>query len=126
MPQLPRAILFDLDDTIIRAYGKPELAWTAVIDEFAPALAPLTNEMVREAVLAAATAFWADPAQHRFWRQRLREARREVVKGAFTALAARGDKIPSTVVQGQLADRFSDYRDEAMHIFPDAHTTIDS
>ena len=27
MPDLPRAILFDLDDTLIRAYAQPEEAW---------------------------------------------------------------------------------------------------
>ena len=30
MTRLPRAILFDLDDTIISAYGRPERAWAAV------------------------------------------------------------------------------------------------
>jgi phosphoserine phosphatase len=37
--QLPRAILFDLDDTLISAYGRPEVAWLAVTAEFSEALA---------------------------------------------------------------------------------------
>ena len=35
MPALPRAILFDLDDTLIRAYAQPEEAWTRLLHIFA-------------------------------------------------------------------------------------------
>src|SRR4029078_527146 len=119
MPRLPHAILFDLDDTIISAYGRPELAWAAVIEQFSAALAPLRNQAVHDAVQRAAAAFWADPAQHRIWRQKLREARREIFARAFAGLARQGDSVPPPALQRRLADRFSDYRDEQMHIFPD-------
>ena len=33
--QLPKAILFDLDDTLIRAYAQPEEAWTRLLHVFA-------------------------------------------------------------------------------------------
>ena len=39
----PRAILFDLDDTILSAYGRPEIAWNKVAAEFANELAPLSH-----------------------------------------------------------------------------------
>jgi putative hydrolase of the HAD superfamily len=35
MASLPRAILFDLDDTLIRAYAQPEEAWTRLLHFFA-------------------------------------------------------------------------------------------
>ena len=35
MAALPRAILFDLDDTLIRAYAQPEEAWTRLLHVFA-------------------------------------------------------------------------------------------
>ena len=35
MPVLPRAILFDLDDTLIRAYAQPEDAWRRLLHVFA-------------------------------------------------------------------------------------------
>jgi putative hydrolase of the HAD superfamily len=31
MMQLPRAMLIDMDDTILSAYGRPEIAWNKVI-----------------------------------------------------------------------------------------------
>ena len=126
MPRLPRAILFDLDDTIIRAYVRPEHAWARVLGEFASTLTPLDDELARAAILECARTFWADPERHRIWRQKIREARREVVARAFTTLADKGLSIPSTVVQYQLADRFSDYRDENLTLFPDAHATVDA
>ena len=30
MTQLPRAMLIDMDDTILSAYGRPEIAWNNV------------------------------------------------------------------------------------------------
>src|SRR5579862_3945284 len=126
MSRLPRAILFDLDDTIIQAYGRPELAWAAVIAEFAPALAPLKNSDVLAAVLATASTFWDDPERHRMWRQKLRGARREIVARAFASIASRGENVPPAGVQTRFADRFSDYRDENRRLFPDAHAVIDA
>ena len=38
---LPRAMLIDMDDTILSAYSKPDLAWLAVAHEFADELSPL-------------------------------------------------------------------------------------
>jgi putative hydrolase of the HAD superfamily len=126
MPRLPRAILFDLDDTIISAYGRPDLAWAAVIAEFQTEVGPLAATSVLSAVQESAGRFWADAERHRAWRQKLREARREIVTEAFAALAREGGAIPALSTQHALADRFTDYRDEQMHIFPDAHDTIDA
>ncbi len=125
MPCLPRAILFDLDDTIISAYGRADLAWSAVIAEFATSLAPLHDSIVLAALLSAASAFWADPERHRIWRQRIRAARREVVARAFAELARQGETVPSGELQRSFADRFSDYRDENLRLFDDSHATID-
>ena len=41
--QLPRAILFDLDETLISAYGRPDAAWLAVTAEFSEALGPVVR-----------------------------------------------------------------------------------
>ena len=41
MPPLPRAMLIDMDDTILSAYGRPEIAWNTIAEEFADELAPL-------------------------------------------------------------------------------------
>ncbi|HXC57155.1 MAG TPA: HAD family hydrolase [Rhizomicrobium sp.] len=126
MPQLPKAILFDLDDTLIAAYGRPELAWAAVVAQFAGDLGALPQTALVVAIGGAAAAFWADPEQHRIWRQKLGDARREIVKAGFAALAAAGHAVPPDDIQRRLADRFTAYRDEQMHVFPDAHATLDA
>src|SRR5262249_48619913 len=107
---LPQAILFDLDDTLIQAYGGAEAAWLGITHELADDLAPLTPSEVAEAVGAFARNFWADPERHRLWRLRLSDARREIVAGTFAVLASTGRRVPPVGVARRLADRFSAYR----------------
>ena len=122
---LPRAMLFDLDDTLIQVHGGAQAAWLLVTRELADDLAPLTPSEVTEAVVAFARNFWADPERHRLWRMRLSDARREIVAGSFAALASTGRRVPPAGVIQRLADRFSAHRDEHMRLFPDAHHVID-
>jgi putative hydrolase of the HAD superfamily len=71
---LPRAMLIDMDDTILSAYGRPEIAWNHIAREFADELAPVPPQQAAAAVLTFARSFWttAEPA----WRLKLDEARR--------------------------------------------------
>jgi putative hydrolase of the HAD superfamily len=124
MRALPPAILFDLDDTLISAYGAPERAWRAVVDEHAHLLAPLDAGEVTRAILAYAREFWSDPDRHRHFRMRLPESRRVVVRGAFDGLA--GAQAISEGVVESLADRFNRLREEQMHVFPGACETLDA
>ena len=79
--QLPRAMLIDMDDTILSAYGRPEIAWHYIANEFAGELAPLSPQQVVAAVLESARKFWAVAEAE--WRLKLGEARQQVVKGGF-------------------------------------------
>ena len=49
--KLPRAMLIDMDDTILSAYGRPEIAWNQIAAEFSGELAPLSSQQVAIAVL---------------------------------------------------------------------------
>ena len=60
MTQLPRAMLIDMDDTILSAYGRPEIAWHNVTSEFAAEFGPLTSQQVAAAIVDSARKFWAD------------------------------------------------------------------
>ena len=51
MTQLPRAMLIDMDDTILSAYGRPDVAWNNVATEFASELAPLSPQQVAAAIV---------------------------------------------------------------------------
>ena len=81
---LPRAMLIDMDDTILSAYGRPEIAWNTIANEFAEELAPLPPELIATTVLAFARNFWANAEAA--WRMKLAEARHLTVKGGFAAL----------------------------------------
>jgi putative hydrolase of the HAD superfamily len=124
MTSLPPAILIDLDDTILSAYGRPDIAWNTVATEFATDLAPLSPEQVAIAIVDSGRKFWAtaEPA----WRLKLADARHEVVRAGFSALAAAGHTAPSLEIASRLADRYTAYREEEMFVFPGAHDAIDA
>jgi putative hydrolase of the HAD superfamily len=124
MTQLPRAMLIDMDDTILSAYGRPEIAWNKVVAEFAGEFAPLSPQQVAAAILDSARRFWASAEAE--WRLKLAEARHEVVKGGFAALAAAGQTTLPIDLAIRLADRFTAYREEEMFVFPGAHDAIDA
>jgi putative hydrolase of the HAD superfamily len=124
MTQLPRAMLIDMDDTILSAYGRPEVAWNTVAAEFAGELAPLSPQQVAAAVLDSGRKFWA--TAEAAWRLKLAEARQVVVQDAFATLAAAGQPALPADLAVRLADRLTAYREEEMFMFPGAHNAIDA
>jgi putative hydrolase of the HAD superfamily len=124
MTQLPRAMLIDMDDTILSAYGRPDIAWNNVAAEFAGEFAQLPPQLVAAAIVDSGRRFWAKAEAA--WRLKLSEARHEVVRGGFAALAAAGQPALPMDLAIRLADRFTAYREEEMFIFPGAHDAIDA
>lgn len=116
---LPRGILFDLDDTIISAYAHSERAWRKVTAKFGEHLAPHDHGVVAVAINTNAREFWSDPARHKHWRHRLQEAREHIVRTALTPLSP-----PSEDLVVAIAARFTALRDEEMHLFPGAIDTL--
>ena len=122
MTHLPRAMLIDMDDTILSAYGRPEIAWNNVTAEFASEFGPFTSQQVATAVLTYARQFWSTAGAE--WRLKLDEARRLTVAGGFATLGADGHTL-SEDLSVRLANRFNAYREEEMFVFPGAHDAID-
>ena len=98
MTHLPRAMLIDMDDTILSAYGRPEIAWHNVAAEFAAEFGPLTSQQVATAVLDSARKFWAVAGAE--WRLKLDEARRMTVSNGFAALAEAATRCPRILRYG--------------------------
>jgi putative hydrolase of the HAD superfamily len=117
-------MLIDMDDTILSAYGRPDIAWNNVAAEFAGEFAPLPPQQVAAAIVASGRKFWA--TAEAAWRLKLAEARHEVVRGGFAALAAVGQPALPMDLAIRLADRFTAYREEEMFVFPGAHDAIDA
>lgn len=124
MTQLPRAILFDLDDTLLVAFGPAESQWRRVIGSLAKRLAPLSEAAVIAAIQRSSTELWADPARHKHWRHRIVEARRRIVADAFAELAGLGHDIPDQLLCNLIADEYNALHDAELRLFPDAHETL--
>ena len=60
------------------------------------------------------------------WRLKLGEARRITVQGGFDALTTAGHPQLSPELAIRIADRFTEYREQEMFIFPGAHDAIDA
>jgi putative hydrolase of the HAD superfamily len=106
MTKLPRAILFDLDDTILASGQRPAVL-LEVARTFAADLAPLGPGQVADHLEAVFAAYWSDPARHKEGRFALAETRRRIVSQAFAELGG-----PSlAALAGPFADRFTETRE---------------
>jgi len=126
MPKLPTAILFDLDDTILAAFGQAAEQWERVVAAFADRLEPHPPEDVIAAIQAYSRHLWADQARHKDWRHRIGEARRHIVATALCDLAATGGAAsPPLELCHEIADRFQEIHEAELRMFPGAHETLD-
>lgn len=121
---LPRAILFDLDDTLIRAYAQPEDAWRRLLGVFATDLDAIDApaiEAVRVAIMDEARAFWSDQAAAAKWRLDISGARRLSVRRGLARLGRPNDGLAD-----RIADAFTEMRRSEYRLYPDAHATVDA
>lgn len=111
---LPRAMLIDLDDTILAAGQRPAVL-LAIAEELAAELAPHAPEAVAETLEAALTLFWSDPERHKVARFGIAEARRSVVRDTFAALPPLTPEVAD-----RFAERFTAAREAMTVCFPGA------
>lgn len=116
--ELPHAILFDLDDTLVvfDAIGRP--AWREVCARHATPLG-LSEQTLFDAIQEVAREYWSDPERHRAGRLRLVETRRLLVLEALRRLG-REDRV----LASSLADEYSALQESRVFLFPDAIPTL--
>ena len=117
---LPRAVFFDMDDTLLNTSGGVDASWGAVCEEFSPALGcdPAT---LRATIKAEMQRFWSDEAAvEREWRTRLEEARVHVVGLALTREGLDVERAPN------LSRRYWEENSSRMRLFDDAIETLTS
>jgi len=115
---LPRALLFDLDDTIVRESAGSEDLWAEMCDAYAPRAGVAAKVLLGE-VHAARDWFWGDAARERRGRLAMLWARRAVAEEAFRRLGLR-----NLALAHALGDAFSRARSERMQFFPGARETL--
>jgi putative hydrolase of the HAD superfamily len=118
MTPLPRALLFDLDDTIVRESAGGEDLWAEMCDAFA-ARAGVSPAALHAAVLSARDWFWGDGAREKRGRLAMPWARRAVAEEAFRRLGLR-----NLADAHALGDAFTRTRSERMQFFAGARETL--
>ena len=123
---LPRAILFDLDETILSFGYRPALL-ADIAHEFAGHFEPLDSGRAAEVVEVQFNVFWADAERHRVWRKRpLIEARRHICAKAFETLRSEGAQGLSEMLAHSFAERFHAHRESQLQLFEGALETLDA
>ena len=115
----PRAILFDLDDTILEFDGSADRVWRSVVAEHACSLAGLDVEQFMAALNEYREWYWGDPERHRRGRLDLPRARREVVRGTFDLLG-----LTAPAMADAIAHAYSVQRELEIRPFPGAIETL--
>lgn len=119
MTPLPRALLLDLDDTILDAHRNPDEAWGGVCREFAGRVGAPSPEALQAAVLECRDWFWGDAERARRGRLAMEGTRREIVRLVLGRL-----DLPYSPAAEDMADRFTELRHKAIKLFPDATDTL--
>ncbi|HML97353.1 MAG TPA: HAD family hydrolase [Tepidiformaceae bacterium] len=114
----PRAIFFDMDDTLLDTSGGVAESWRAVCHAFAPELGCDPDEL-NTAIRTRMVEFWKDEAAVEHWRTRLDDARTHNVR---EALAAKG---LNPALAPRLSDCYWDEQSNRMRLFDDALETLD-
>lgn len=115
---IPRAVFFDMDDTLLNTSGGVEAAWEVVCREFSPALG-CEWDALRVAVREEMKTFWSDEAVvEREWRTRLVEAREHVIGLALTAKGLDSSLAP------RISTRYWEENSSRMRLFDDALETL--
>ena len=110
MSALPKAILFDLDETII-SFGSRRQILQEVIEEFGDVFAPFTPQAAGQAMEDGFRAFWSDEARAAVWRQNLVEGRILAVEQGFSTLRPQAPALTTEFARA-FGARFHAYREE--------------
>jgi putative hydrolase of the HAD superfamily len=115
--ELPRAVLVDLDDTILDDSSCVEGCWTDACTE---ADLSLNIDLVRQTIRQYADVWWREPARNRQGRLDLRAATRTIVTDVF-----RENAWGTEAVAVAIAERYRDLREERARLFPGALQTLE-
>lgn len=117
----PKAILFDLDDTIISFDGVTEAAWKETCYSFVEEMhTSFSSNVLLEQIRKVRGWYWNDPERHRIGRFNILKARREIVKLAMEELQYFDEESAC-----RLADNYSRRQKELIHLLPDSITTLE-
>lgn len=118
---LPKAILFDMDGTILDSHDGLGDLWRRICGRFTPHLNGLSTDILWMAIAESRTWFWSEPERARLGRMNLQGARRAIVWEAFDRLG-----VSAPDVAREIADGFSVVCDDEIKPFPGAVEVLKS
>ncbi|MDP6495738.1 MAG: HAD family hydrolase [Dehalococcoidia bacterium] len=119
MQELPKAILMDMDNTILAFDIAVMQTWGKVCRDFVSRVNGVTLSELLETVIERRDWFWSDPARNRWGRIHSVEAHRDIVRSALARLG-----IDSSDIANDMTDSLSVELDRIISPFPDALETI--
>jgi putative hydrolase of the HAD superfamily len=117
---VPKAIFFDLDDTLLNHTGNLESSWEPVLARAAEMIPGLEPAELREAIRVFAEDYWSDADRHREGRLNLRAARQRVVSGALEAMGH------DPALGAELGNLYHDLRESGYDLLPGAIETLEA
>ncbi len=116
---LPKAILFDMDDTILAYSQNADQSWQAVYERFGDRLSALSPQAVVQAIKVSSSEYWSDAERHRVGRLNLDKTRQTIVAGALAQLGIDDPSLPL-----EMALFYAVQREAAIQPFPEAIETL--
>jgi len=114
-----KAILFDLDDTIIAFDAVAEQSWLDVCRQFAPRIDGIEGDQLYTTIKEMRKWYMSDKERHRYMRLNLERSRRELVAMSFERL-----DINAPELANQLADSYGVEREREIFLLPGAIDTL--
>lgn len=117
--QLPKAVFFDMDNTILAYDSKSPQSWERAFTRFGPQLKGVDVQQFGDAMNEIRPWFWGDPARDQRARLDLATARREMVALAFSHLGVDAGEAGS-----EMADAYGDIQEASIEAYPGAMNTL--
>jgi putative hydrolase of the HAD superfamily len=116
---IPKAVLFDLDDTILDDSGCVERSWTDACDECCTAFGVDGIARIRSAIRDAGEWFWSDPERHRVGRLDMKAARQSMATVGLERVGIVDESLATA-----LAVAYARHRDARLALLPGALETV--
>ena len=116
---LPPAIIFDMDDTILSNDESAGKCWRQVCHDFDHRLQVGNSEWFPAAILDIDRRFWADPELNRRGSEDLLKARRDVLSLAFDRYG-----LEDELLLDEMAAAFQDLKMATIELFPGAMNAL--
>ena len=123
----PKAILFDLDDTLISPHQHRTIFWREAITQIwiethgSERALPHNLDAVVRAIDGSAHHFWSDPARHKVGRMDLSSARFRILGDGLGS-----DNRFSELVRWEISERCGDLMTANTTLYPDAIATLEA